>query len=103
MKPFYRLIRSIRMDDSGNAAIEMGIIASLVAMMGIFAMSSVGQEVNQTFGEISRAMDKTAPGAPVAPAPAPMPATPLPSSPVAAAPAMGIAGGPPPTLSASGQ
>ena len=40
-------------DESGATAIEYGLIAALIAVAGITAMSSVGRSVGNTFNKVN--------------------------------------------------
>jgi pilus assembly protein Flp/PilA len=46
-------IRTFVADESGATAIEYGLIASLVALAIIAAVSNLGQKLQNTFNEIS--------------------------------------------------
>jgi pilus assembly protein Flp/PilA len=52
MKFFTKLLR----DEQGATAIEYGLIAALIAVAAITAMSSLGDQLNETFTEVSSAM-----------------------------------------------
>jgi pilus assembly protein Flp/PilA len=47
------LLRVFVANDSGATAIEYGLIASLVALAIIAALSNLGQRLQNTFNEIS--------------------------------------------------
>ncbi|MBA3512206.1 Flp family type IVb pilin [Sphingomonas sp.] len=49
MAKFLKLIRN----DKGATAIEYGLIAALIAVAAIGAMSSIGSALNTTFTEVS--------------------------------------------------
>lgn len=49
MAKFLKLIRN----DEGATAIEYGLIAALIAVAAIGAMSSIGSALNTTFTEVS--------------------------------------------------
>jgi pilus assembly protein Flp/PilA len=49
MAKFLKLIRN----DKGATAIEYGLIAALIAVAAIGAMSSIGTALNTTFTEVS--------------------------------------------------
>jgi pilus assembly protein Flp/PilA len=49
MAKFLKLIRN----EKGATAIEYGLIAALIAVAAIGAMSSIGSALNTTFGEVS--------------------------------------------------
>ena len=52
MSRFLKLIRN----ESGATAIEYGLIAALIAVAAIGAMTSVGTKLNTTFGNVSNAL-----------------------------------------------
>ena len=43
-------------DESGATAIEYGLIAALIAVAAIGAMTGVGSKLNTTFGNVSNAL-----------------------------------------------
>ena len=49
MRTFFNLVR----DDKGATAIEYGLIAALIAVAAIGAMSSVGTKLSSTFNNVS--------------------------------------------------
>ena len=44
-------------DESGATAIEYGLIAALVAIAAIAAMTTLGNEISETFNEVSSQLD----------------------------------------------
>ena len=48
-------------DDSGATAIEYGLIAALVSVAAIGAMTTLGQSLNTMFGAVSNAMTNSVP------------------------------------------
>lgn len=52
MKQFSRLMR----DESGATAIEYGLIAALIAIVCIAAMTSVGTQLRDTFTSVSTSL-----------------------------------------------
>ena len=52
MKFFTKLLR----DEQGATAIEYGLIAALIAVAAITAMSSLGDQLDTTFNEVSACM-----------------------------------------------
>jgi pilus assembly protein Flp/PilA len=52
MKFFKNLLR----DEAGATAIEYGLIAALIAVAAITAMSSLGTQLSTTFNDVSTAM-----------------------------------------------
>ena len=69
MKFFSKMIR----DNEGATAIEYGLIAALIAVAAIGAMTTLGTNLTTTFTTAGDSLD-TAAAAPAAPAPAPAPA-----------------------------
>ncbi|MDH5772287.1 MAG: Flp family type IVb pilin [Rhodospirillaceae bacterium] len=53
MKRFYNHITSFKNDESGATAIEYGLIAALIAVVIIGALSLVGNDLKAKFTEIS--------------------------------------------------
>ena len=51
-----QFIRKIIRDNKGATAIEYGLIAALIAVAAITAMSGLGTSLNSTFTNISTAM-----------------------------------------------
>ncbi len=49
MRNFFKLIR----DDRGATAIEYGLIAALIAVAAITALTSVGSKLGNTFNNVS--------------------------------------------------
>lgn len=49
-------IRAFLKNNKGATAIEYGLIAALIAVAAIAAMTSLGQNLNNTFTEVSTAM-----------------------------------------------
>lgn len=56
MKFFKNLIR----DEAGATAIEYGLIAALIAVAAITAMSGLGVQLSSTFGAVTTAMQTPA-------------------------------------------
>lgn len=52
MSKFIKLIRN----NKGATAIEYGLIAALIAVAGITAMTSVGKSVSGTFNNVNTAL-----------------------------------------------
>jgi pilus assembly protein Flp/PilA len=52
MSKFLKLIKNIK----GATAIEYGLIAALIAVAAIGAMSSVGGKLNTTFNNVSNSL-----------------------------------------------
>jgi Flp pilus assembly protein, pilin Flp len=55
MKFFNKLLR----DEQGATAIEYGLIAALIAVAAIAAMSSLGNQLSATFTKVSTEMGST--------------------------------------------
>lgn len=51
-----KLIRNLRKDIRGATAIEYGLIAALIAVAAITAMSSLGGQLSKTFNNVSTVM-----------------------------------------------
>jgi pilus assembly protein Flp/PilA len=52
---FKNLVR----DEQGATAIEYGLIAALIAVAAITAMSNLGTQLNTTFGKVEQSMAKS--------------------------------------------
>ena len=50
------LVSRFAKDESGATAIEYGLIAALIAVAAITAMSGLGNTLNATFTEVNTAM-----------------------------------------------
>ena len=48
-----KTIRKMIKDNKGATAIEYGLIAALIAVAAIAAMSSLGTTLNNTFGKVA--------------------------------------------------
>ena len=55
MKFFQNLLR----DEAGATAIEYGLIAALIAVAAITAMSSLGKQLSTTFNKVKTEMSAT--------------------------------------------
>jgi pilus assembly protein Flp/PilA len=53
MNKFLKLFRN----EEGATAIEYGLIAALIAVAAIGAMTSVGQKLNSTFNNVSSSLN----------------------------------------------
>ena len=53
-----KFIRKIRKDEKGATAIEYGLIAALIAVAAITAMSQLGDSLSGTFGSVSTCLTK---------------------------------------------
>jgi pilus assembly protein Flp/PilA len=52
-----RFFTSLTRDERGATAIEYGLIAALIAVAALTAMSNIGGTVNQTFSNVSTSMN----------------------------------------------
>ena len=59
-----KFFRKLRRDEEGATAIEYGLIAALIAVAAITAMSSLGTNLSTTFTKVSSSMTGTPPKAP---------------------------------------
>ena len=57
------IIRQFRDDKKGATAIEYGLIAALIAIAAITAMTNLGQTVNRTLQNASDGMNRASPAA----------------------------------------
>ena len=53
------LIRRFLTDESGATAIEYGLIAALIAVAAITALTSIGGNLNKTFTNVGDNLNKT--------------------------------------------
>ena len=53
----FKFLALIKNDDKGATAIEYGLIAALIAVAIITAVSSVGTSLNKTFTNVSGKLD----------------------------------------------
>ena len=53
MLKFLKLIK----DEKGATAIEYGLIAALIAVAAVTAMTGLGQSIGNTFNNVSNAME----------------------------------------------
>lgn len=51
-----KFFRKLRRDEEGATAIEYGLIAALIAVAAITAMSSLGGQLSSTFNKVTTAM-----------------------------------------------
>ena len=56
-RPVMTKIRNFFKNSKGATAIEYGLIAALIAVAAIAAMQGLGNSLNNTFGNVSSAMD----------------------------------------------
>jgi len=50
-----KFIKKFRKDEEGATAIEYGLIAALIAVAAITAMSSLGDQLSTTFNDVTTA------------------------------------------------
>ena len=55
-RPKMKVIKKIFKNEDGATAIEYGLIAALIAVAAITAMSSLGTNLNNTFNKVSNQM-----------------------------------------------
>ena len=53
----FKFLKLIKNNDKGATAIEYGLIAALIAVAIITAVSSVGRNLSSTFNNVSSAVD----------------------------------------------
>lgn len=58
-----KLFRNLLADNEGATAIEYGLIAALVAVAAIAAMSQLGTSLSNTFSGVATSMDNSLPAA----------------------------------------
>lgn len=51
-----KVLRSFTQDDSGATAIEYGLIAALVALVGVVAFTALGSTIVGAFDDIAKAL-----------------------------------------------
>jgi pilus assembly protein Flp/PilA len=52
-----KFINKLLRDEQGATAIEYGLIAALIAVAAITAMSGLGNQLSSTFGEVSKTLE----------------------------------------------
>ncbi|GLQ06558.1 Flp family type IVb pilin [Sneathiella chinensis] len=57
-----KLFRSFAKDESGATAIEYGLIAALVALVGVVGFTALGDTILESFGEIASTLCEGAGG-----------------------------------------
>ena len=50
------ILRKLRKDEEGATAIEYGLIAALIAVAAIAALTNVGTQLNATFNKVDTAL-----------------------------------------------
>ena len=58
----FKLIRKLRRDEDGATAIEYGLIAALISVAAIVAMTALGESLQTIFGGISGEISSATPG-----------------------------------------
>ena len=58
----FKLISAFVNDESGATAIEYGLIAALVALVGVVAFTSLGTTIQGTFDEVASTLCTSASG-----------------------------------------
>lgn len=53
-----KMFRKFAADDKGATAIEYGLIAALIAVAAVGAMSGLGEQISKTFNNSSTTMSK---------------------------------------------
>jgi pilus assembly protein Flp/PilA len=53
----FKLLRKLRKDEQGATAIEYGLIAALIAVAAITAMTAVGTSLTGVFNDVSSELD----------------------------------------------
>ena len=53
----YKFIKDFAKDDSGATAIEYGLIAALVSVAAVTALTSVGSSLDNMFGSVSTTLN----------------------------------------------
>ena len=57
-----KILKKIRMDESGASAIEYGLVAALVSVAAIGALTAMGSSVKTMFEQVSNALTTAAGG-----------------------------------------
>jgi pilus assembly protein Flp/PilA len=52
------MLRKLVKNEEGATAIEYGLIAALIAVAAITAMSGIGKQLSNTFGNVSNSMSQ---------------------------------------------
>ncbi len=58
MRPMIRLLMTLVSHNKGATAIEYGLIAALIAVSAVGAMSGIGTQLKKTFNNTSSTMSK---------------------------------------------
>ena len=62
-----QFIKNLVRDEAGATAIEYGLIAALIAVAAITAMTGLGTQLSNTFTEVSDSMDTSSAAAATTP------------------------------------
>lgn len=57
-----KILKKIRMDESGASAIEYGLVAALVSVAAIGALTAMGSSLKTMFQQVSNALTTAAGG-----------------------------------------
>ncbi len=57
----FKLIRKLRSNEGGATAIEYGLIAALISVAAIVAMTALGDSLQTIFGGVSSEINKATP------------------------------------------
>lgn len=63
-----KLFKQFRKDEKGATAIEYGLIAALISVVIITALNTLGDSLDETFENVSTAVETANTNAPAAPA-----------------------------------
>ena len=58
MTKFINILRTVVSNERGATAIEYGLIAALIAVAAVGAMSGLGEQISKTFNNSSTTMSK---------------------------------------------
>ena len=56
-RPKMKFLAKFKRDEEGATAIEYGLIAALIAVAAITAMTSLGQNLSNTFNKVNNELD----------------------------------------------
>jgi pilus assembly protein Flp/PilA len=54
----FKLLKKLRRDEEGATAIEYGLIAALISVAAIFAMTAIGGSLDTLFTSVSSDLDE---------------------------------------------
>ncbi|MBO6826775.1 MAG: Flp family type IVb pilin [Sneathiella sp.] len=52
----FKMFRAFVKDESGATAIEYGLIAALIALVGVVAFTALGDTISSSFSEVAEAL-----------------------------------------------